>query len=87
VGISRKYGAVSSGKLIAARLENSLKLKRSLLDIEQSNRSGQLSNLQLAQPSGFSVTDQAALNAIQQSAPFAPLAIVLSSSGIVTRDF
>ncbi|MEH2239906.1 energy transducer TonB family protein [Nostoc sp.] len=37
------------------------------------NRSGQLSNLQLAQTSGFSVTDQAALNAIQRSAPFAPL--------------
>ncbi len=37
------------------------------------NRSGQLSNLQLAQTSGFSVTDQAALNAIQRAAPFAPL--------------
>ncbi len=37
------------------------------------NRSGKLSNLQLAQTSGFSVTDQAALNAIQRSAPFAPL--------------
>jgi len=37
------------------------------------NRSGKLSNLQLAQTSGFSVTDQAALNAIERSAPFAPL--------------
>ncbi|WP_179198182.1 TonB family protein [Nostoc sp. T09] len=37
------------------------------------NRSGQLSNIQLAQTSGFSVTDQAALNAIQRAAPFAPL--------------
>ncbi|MHC5938619.1 energy transducer TonB family protein [Nostoc sp.] len=37
------------------------------------NRSGQLRNLQLAQTSGFSVTDQAALKAIQRAAPFAPL--------------
>ncbi|MBW4565180.1 MAG: TonB family protein [Mojavia pulchra JT2-VF2] len=37
------------------------------------NRSGQLSNLQFAQTSGFSLTDQAALNAIQRAAPFAPL--------------
>ncbi|MHC5825284.1 MAG: energy transducer TonB family protein, partial [Nostoc sp.] len=37
------------------------------------NRSGQLSNLQLAQTSGFSLTDKAALNAIQRAAPFAPL--------------
>ena len=37
------------------------------------NRSGQLSNLQLAQTSGFSLTDQAAFNAIQRAAPFAPL--------------
>ncbi|MEH2380304.1 MAG: cell envelope integrity protein TolA [Nostoc sp.] len=37
------------------------------------NRSGQLSNLQLAQTSGFSLTDQAALKAIQRAAPFAPL--------------
>jgi TonB family protein len=37
------------------------------------NRSGQLSNLQLAQTSGFSLSDQAALNAIQRAAPFAPL--------------
>ncbi|MDZ7962417.1 MAG: TonB family protein [Aulosira sp. DedQUE10] len=37
------------------------------------NSSGQLSNLQLAKTSGFSITDQAALNAIQRAAPFAPL--------------
>ncbi|WP_026732578.1 energy transducer TonB [Fischerella sp. PCC 9605] len=37
------------------------------------NRSGQVSSLQIAQSSGFSVTDEAALNAIQRSAPFAPL--------------
>ncbi|WP_375453161.1 TonB family protein, partial [uncultured Nostoc sp.] len=37
------------------------------------NRSGQLSNLELAQTSGFSLTDKAALNAIQRAAPFAPL--------------
>ncbi|MHC5815568.1 MAG: TonB family protein [Nostoc sp.] len=37
------------------------------------NRSGQLSNLDLAQTSGFSLTDKAALNAIQRAAPFAPL--------------
>ncbi|MDZ8054561.1 MAG: TonB family protein [Aulosira sp. ZfuVER01] len=37
------------------------------------NRSGQLSNLQLAQTSGFSITDRAALSAVQRSAPFAPL--------------
>ncbi|MEH1839422.1 MAG: TonB family protein [Nostoc sp.] len=37
------------------------------------NRSGHLSNLHLSQTSGFSVTDQAALNAIQRAAPFAPL--------------
>ncbi|MDF5710321.1 MAG: TonB family protein [Nostoc sp. S4] len=37
------------------------------------NRSGKLSNLQLAETSGFSVTDQAAINAIQRAAPFAPL--------------
>ncbi|WP_322646005.1 TonB family protein [Nostoc sp. ChiVER01] len=37
------------------------------------NRSGQVSNLNIAQTSGFSVTDEIALNAIQRSAPFAPL--------------
>jgi TonB family protein len=37
------------------------------------NRSGQVSNLNIAQTSGFSVTDEVALNAIQQAAPFAPL--------------
>ncbi|WP_335112864.1 TonB family protein, partial [Nostoc sp.] len=37
------------------------------------NRSGQVSNLNIAQTSGFSVTDGVALNAIQRSAPFAPL--------------
>ncbi|MEH2180740.1 energy transducer TonB [Nostoc sp.] len=46
------------------------------------NRSGQLSNLQLAQTSGFSVTDQAALNAIQRSAPFAPLPTGYTSNHI-----
>ena len=37
------------------------------------NRSGQVSNLNIAQTSGFSLTDEVALNAIQRSAPFAPL--------------
>ncbi|MEH2405427.1 energy transducer TonB [Nostoc sp.] len=37
------------------------------------NRSGQVSNLNIAQTSGFSVTDEVALNAIQRTAPFAPL--------------
>ncbi|WP_334885588.1 energy transducer TonB family protein [Nostoc sp.] len=46
------------------------------------NRSGQLSNLQLAQTSGFSVTDQAALNAIQRAAPFAPLPTGYTSNHI-----
>ncbi|MEH1834239.1 MAG: TonB family protein, partial [Nostoc sp.] len=46
------------------------------------NRSGQLSNLQLAQTSGFSLTDQAALNAIQRSAPFAPLPTGYTSNHI-----
>ena len=46
------------------------------------NRSGQLSNLQLAQTSGFSLTDQAALNAIQRAAPFAPLPTGYTSNHI-----
>ncbi|MBN3871764.1 MAG: TonB family protein, partial [Nostoc sp. JL33] len=46
------------------------------------NRSGQLSNLQLAQTSGFSVTDQAALKAIQRAAPFAPLPTGYTSNHI-----
>lgn len=37
------------------------------------NRSGQVSNLNIVQTSGFSVTDEVAFNAIQQAAPFAPL--------------
>ncbi|MBD2534668.1 TonB family protein [Nostoc flagelliforme FACHB-838] len=37
------------------------------------NRSGQVSNLNIAQTSGFSVTDEVAHNAIQKAAPFAPL--------------
>ncbi|AVH64115.1 energy transducer TonB [Nostoc sp. 'Peltigera membranacea cyanobiont' N6] len=37
------------------------------------NRSGQVSNLNIVQTSGFNVTDEVALNAIQRSAPFAPL--------------
>ncbi|MBW4458132.1 MAG: TonB family protein [Nostoc indistinguendum CM1-VF10] len=37
------------------------------------NRSGQVSNLNIVQTSGFNVTDQVALNAIQRAAPFAPL--------------
>lgn len=39
------------------------------------NRSGQVSNLNIARSSGFSVTDEVALNAIQKAAPFAPLPI------------
>ncbi len=37
------------------------------------NRSGQVSNLEIAQPSGFRVTDEAALKAIKRAGPFAPL--------------
>ena len=37
------------------------------------SRSGQVSNLEIEQPSGFSVTDEAALKAIKRAAPFAPL--------------
>ncbi|MEH2040168.1 TonB family protein [Nostoc sp.] len=39
------------------------------------NRSGQVSNLNIVQTSGFNVTDEVALNAIQRAAPFAPLPI------------
>ncbi len=46
------------------------------------NRSGQLSNLQLAETSGFSLTDKAALNAIQRAAPFAPLPTGYTSNHI-----
>ncbi|WP_340089186.1 TonB family protein [Nostoc punctiforme] len=37
------------------------------------NRSGQVNNLNIVQTSGFRVTDEVALNAIQRAAPFAPL--------------
>ena len=37
------------------------------------NRSGQLSNLEIAQHSGSEVTDEAALNAVKRAAPFAAL--------------
>ncbi|WP_375493939.1 energy transducer TonB, partial [uncultured Nostoc sp.] len=37
------------------------------------NRSGEVNNLNIVQTSGFRVTDEVALNAIQRSAPFAPL--------------
>lgn len=37
------------------------------------NRSGRLSNLEIAQPSGYEVTDEAAVSAIKRAAPFAPL--------------
>ncbi|WP_273770877.1 TonB family protein [Nostoc sp. UHCC 0926] len=46
--------------------------RRTVLDFTI-NRSGQVSNLNIAQTSGFSVTDEVALNAIQRAAPFAPL--------------
>jgi TonB family protein len=46
--------------------------RRTVLNFTVS-RSGQVSNLQIAQTSGFSVTDQGALNAIQRAAPFTPL--------------
>ena len=32
-----------------------------------------MSNLEIEQPSGFKVTDEAALNAIKRAGPFAPL--------------
>lgn len=34
---------------------------------------GQVSNLRIVQPSGFSMTDQAAMSAVKRAAPFAPL--------------
>jgi TonB family protein len=37
------------------------------------NRSGQVSNLQIARTSGHSATDEAALSAVKRAAPFAPL--------------
>ncbi|MEH1795662.1 MULTISPECIES: energy transducer TonB [unclassified Nostoc] len=37
------------------------------------NRSGEVNNLNIVQTSGFRVTDEVAMNAIQRSAPFAPL--------------
>lgn len=37
------------------------------------NRSGEVNNLNIVQTSGFRVTDEVALNAIQRAAPFAPL--------------
>ncbi|MHC5598796.1 MAG: TonB family protein [Nostoc sp.] len=37
------------------------------------NRSGEVSNLNIVQTSGFHVTDEVAMNAIQRAAPFAPL--------------
>ncbi|WP_016879828.1 TonB family protein, partial [Chlorogloeopsis fritschii] len=46
------------------------------------NRSGQVSNIQVAQTSGFDVTDEAALNAVRLAAPFAPLPTGLSSDYI-----
>ncbi|MEH2390685.1 MAG: TonB family protein [Nostoc sp.] len=37
------------------------------------NRSGEVNNLNIVQTSGFRVTDEVAMNAIQRAAPFAPL--------------
>jgi TonB family protein len=37
------------------------------------SRSGQVSNLQIAQTSGFNFTDEAAVGAVKRAAPFAPL--------------
>lgn len=37
------------------------------------NRSGQVSSIQIAQPSGSTVTDEAARNAVERAVPFAPL--------------
>lgn len=36
-------------------------------------RSGEVSNIQIARPSGHSATDEAALSAVKRAAPFAPL--------------
>lgn len=36
-------------------------------------RSGEVSNVQIAIPSGHSATDKAALSAVKRAAPFAPL--------------
>jgi TonB family protein len=46
--------------------------RRSVLHFTVS-RSGQLSNLQIARTSGFSVTDEAAVSAVKRAAPFIPL--------------
>lgn len=37
------------------------------------SRSGQVNSIQIGQPSGSSVTDEAALSAVERAAPFAPL--------------
>ncbi|MFQ4146576.1 TonB family protein [Chlorogloeopsis sp. ULAP02] len=46
------------------------------------NRSGQVSNIQVARTSGFDVTDEAALNSVRLAAPFAPLPTGFSSDYI-----
>ena len=46
------------------------------------NRSGRVSNIEIAQTSGLSVTDKAALKAIKQAAPFTPLPIGYTSNYI-----
>jgi TonB family protein len=49
------------------------------------SRSGMVRNLQIIGPSGSSVTDQAALGAIQRAAPFAPLPTGYSKNQINIR--
>ncbi|MFL9460750.1 MULTISPECIES: energy transducer TonB [Nostocales] len=44
------------------------------------SRSGRITGLQVAQPSGFDAIDEAALNAVQRAAPFAPLPTTYSGN-------
>ncbi|MUG91655.1 TonB family protein [Scytonema sp. UIC 10036] len=44
------------------------------------SRSGQVSGLQVARPSGFDAIDEAALSAVQRAAPFAPLPTTYSEN-------
>lgn len=49
------------------------------------SRSGQVRGLRIVQPSGSSITDSAALNAISRAAPFAPLPVGYSKNYINIR--
>ncbi|GAB1543930.1 hypothetical protein NUACC21_66060 [Scytonema sp. NUACC21] len=46
------------------------------------SRSGQVTGLRVAQPSGFNAIDEAALSAVKRAAPFAPLPTTYSSNNL-----